>query len=438
MITLLLIWCGLAAVCVVMASARERSGTLLLAYFLGLSVIHVPGALNFAGEAPGLLGRAETEIGFRATVAGLAALLVGAALGTATFQPPSARPTAETPQMSKIGLTLLIAGLFSYFVAAPAAAVIPSATAVMSSVGSTLIIGIWAYLYDAELRRDGRRTLLVLAALPLLPLSTLATGGFAGFGIYWMICALCFFFVVSRKRLLLIALAPLVAYVGLSVGVAYFSTRGEIREAVWQEQAGFTERFARIGEIGERFEFYSWNDPEHIYLIDLRLNQNFLVGSGIMRHEQGQSELLYGETVPLWSLIPRAIWPDKPEVGGSGDLVATFTGMRFAEGTSVGAGQPLEFYANFGWTGLIVGYLLLGFVIGRFDRALGSAFKRADMRAILLAGLPGIALIQPGGSLMEIIVSFVGALVAAHLVYAAIVQVGVWRERSAARSALNR
>ncbi len=46
--------------------------------------------------------------------------------------------------------------------------------------------------------------------------------------------------------------------------------------------------------------------------------------------------------------IPRALWPNKPVVGGSGDLVSTYTGIRFADGTSVGIGQVLESFVNFG------------------------------------------------------------------------------------------
>ena len=91
----------------------------------------------------------------------------------------------------------------------------------------------------------------------------------------------------------------------------------------------------------------------HLFALDQRLNQNYLVGMGVMRHREGEAELLYGATVPFWALIPRAIWPDKPAVGGGGDLVSQFTGIKFAEGTSVGVGQVLEFYMNFGMPGVL-------------------------------------------------------------------------------------
>lgn len=117
------------------------------------------------------------------------------------------------------------------------------------------------------------------------------------------------------------------------------------------------------------------------------------MGLGIERHERGRIDLLYGGSVEWWAFIPRAVWPEKPDVGGGGDLITRLTGFRVAKGVSYGVGQPLEFYANFGWAGLIGGFILLGFVLARLDQRLARAFHTGDLRGILLAGLPGIALI---------------------------------------------
>ena len=103
---------------------------------------------------------------------------------------------------------------------------------------------------------------------------------------------------------------PFVAWFGMSLGIAYFEGRDRVREAVWYEDAGLVDRLNRIFRMGENFEFYDFNNPKHIAAIDLRLNQNNLVGGGILRHEGNQIELLYGETVPLWVFVPRAFWPE--------------------------------------------------------------------------------------------------------------------------------
>jgi hypothetical protein len=95
--------------------------------------------------------------------------------------------------------------------------------------------------------------------------------------------------------------------------------------------------------------------------------------------------------------------------------VSEFTGIRFAEGTSVGAGQVLEFYVNFGIPGLLAGFVLLGFFLMRLDWGIMRALAADDTRGLLLRGMPGLTLLQPGGNLLEILVACVAAYVAANL-----------------------
>lgn len=425
MLDLFAIWLGLFAVCVILIRRRRQRGTFVLSYFLGLSLIHVPGVVNFMGETPPLVGFLETRRGFQVTLAGLAAFLVGVWFAWRSARAPRKGPSVDPRAIAyhEIGLILFASGVVAYFVVTPLASFIPSATSVLSSIGSLLIVGYWALLYDAIVHRDDPRTMLVLATIPLLPLSTLATGGFIGYGIYWMIAIISFYFVHSRRhQLLLIAISPVVCYLGLSLAIAYFAERTAIRDAVWHEQAGYSERLDRIAGIIESFTPYDPDNPKHFVAIDERMNQNYLVGLGVIRHETGVTDLFYGATVPWWSVIPRAIWPDKPEVGGGGQVVSMFTGMRFAQGTSVGAGQPLEFYANFGWIGVIGGFLVVGVLLGRLDNGLGAAFETGDVRAILTNGLPGLALLQPGGNLLEIFVAAVAAMIAARLSFFALVE----------------
>ncbi|MEJ0067178.1 MAG: hypothetical protein WDM85_18675, partial [Caulobacteraceae bacterium] len=419
MAELVFTWFVLLVLCVALVSRRENSGALLLAYFLGLSVIHVPGAVDFLGNASGLYTGAETKIGFELTLAGMAALLLGAYLARATSAGGRV-PLSQDPRVDwqRIGTILLTAGVGAYFFVMPLAGLVPSLASVLSAIGSLLIVGVWVFFYDATARSDHRRTLLLLAALPLLPLSTLATGGFLGYGTYWLIAILAFLFVIAPNRRVFYIAAPFAVWLGLSLAVAYFAERSDIREAVWQERAGFGERFSRISEIAKSFELYDINNPSHLHAIDIRLNQNWLVGLAVQRHEEGATEFLHGASVPWWTLVPRAIWPDKPLVGGGGDIVTHATGVPFAAGTSVGAGQPLEFYANFGWVGVIGGFASLGYLLMRLDRRLATAFRKGDVRGVLVIGLPGLALLQPGGNLLEIVVAFVAAMIAARVTWA--------------------
>jgi hypothetical protein len=84
MLELIIICFVLLILCISLVSRREKSGALLLAYFLGLSIIFVPGAVNFLADAPGLSMRHETRSGFELTLNGMAALLCGALIARIT------------------------------------------------------------------------------------------------------------------------------------------------------------------------------------------------------------------------------------------------------------------------------------------------------------------------------------------------------------------
>ena len=102
-----------------------------------------------------------------------------------------------------------------------------------------------------------------------------------------------------------------------------------------------------------------------------------------MRHREGETELWYGATVPLWALIPRAIWPDKPAVGGGQDLVSEFTGNQVCMKAPVSvSGQVLEFYMNFGMPGVLAGFAVLGFILMRLDQGV--------MRALAMRNIHGV------------------------------------------------
>jgi hypothetical protein len=192
--------------------------------------------------------------------------------------------------------------------------------------------------------------------------------------------------------------------------------RTGIREVVWQEQAGLLDRIDRASSIITKFELLDLASPTQVRALDDRLNQNWLVGLAIESHEDGGVPFAYGGTVPVWALIPRALWPDKPAVGGGGTVVADFTGFQVAEGTSFGAGQVLEFYANFGIPGVLIGFCGLGYLLMRLDEGIMRSLTSDDIRGLLLRVMPGLMLLQPGGNLLEIVVGFVAAYVAAHLI----------------------
>lgn len=409
------LWILLAVICVGLAGGRMGKGGFLLAYFFGLSLIHVPGAINYLGSAPGLNGFEETLVGFRATIIGLCALIVGY-VSCQSGAKPDKQSKSRKRFMALNGERLIIAGAVAYFGVMPIAGFVPSLTSLISPIGSLLVLGFIVFFRQLIEGLKSPYTLFVILGVALLPLSTLISGGFIGFGVYWVLTIGTFAWAQSRKLWLVLLIVPLVAYAGVSLGAAYFGERSAIREAVWYQQADFGDRLDRIADIVRNLEPYDIENADHIVPIDERLNQNFLVGAGILNHQKGNVDLLLGASVPWWTFIPRAVWPEKPLVGGGGDLVSKFTGIPFAVGTSVGAGQPLEFYANFGWWGLVVGFGALGWILAHHDRGLARSLLARDTRQVLCFGLPGLALLQPGGNLLEIGVAFVAAVIVARLI----------------------
>lgn len=426
MMSLLQLWAlsSVALLFFVIGNGRQ-GGALVLAYFAGLSLIHVPGAWIYTGTHNGLQYRAETEAGFAVTVMGLFAFVAGAWLARRRGIINGTKQKQLSPaDYSELSKTMLGLGMAFYFFLGPLLAFIPSFTALVSPLGGLLLIGFWIWFYGARISHDQRRFWMGLALLPLMPLSTMMTGGFIGYGVYWIIAVVAFIYCIYPRKRMFVLVSPVILYFGLSFATAYFMERGALREAVWYNQTDLGGRMGTVVKMVERFEWLDLANDQHVLPIDRRLNQNILVGQAIIRREHGQTRPAHGATVPLWIFIPRLLWPDKPAVGGSGQVVADFTGQIFAEGTSVGIGQPLEFYINFDEPGIVVGFAILGYVLMRLDRSLFIGLKRGDVQAVLRSGLMGIALLQPGGSLMEMLVALVGTWVVAPVV-------GRWLQQSA-------
>jgi hypothetical protein len=384
-------------------------------------LIHVPGVLPFLGSDTGLSDFDETQLGFEMTILGLTAFVAGAVLARWTDRrrtaATGARPLRQRARaFGSLGRRALELGVVAYFVVLPLSAIVPSLTSIVAPLATLLILGLWLVLYGAAVTADWRRMLATLALLPLLPMVTLVTGGFLGYGIYWVLSTLVFLFVITRRRIWFYIAAPPVMFLGLSLFVTYIGQRTGIREVVWQEQASLFDRVDRASSLITKFELLDLTSPEQVAALNDRLNQNAFVGMAIVRHEDGYSDFAYGATVPLWALIPRAIWPGKPDVGGGGDIVSEFTGMRFAEGTSIGAGQVLEFYVNFGVPGVLIGFLGLGYLLMWLDQGIMRALAADDTRGLLLRAMPGLMLLQPEGNLLEILVGCVAACLTAHLV----------------------
>lgn len=414
---LLAVWLILLIVLWAVVTPRPgRGGPLTLAYFFSLALIHVPGALSYVGGATIDSGLNATIVGFQFTLLGAAAFICGASVVRRKQNSLNRVDYSSALPVLRLGNSLLTIGAVSYFFLRPLAGFVPSLTSVVSTLSLLLIIGLWIRIYASIVCGRNNSLIISLAVLPVLPLVTLTSGGFVGFGVSWAIAAVMLIIVISRRRLFLFAAIPVVMYLGLSFFVTYAAQRNDIRDVVWSSRSTLTERLDSVLSMVTSFRLLDLSNNIDATSLRNRLNQNILIGVGIIRHQNDQVNLVYGETFQPWLLIPRALWPGKPDVAGSGMIVTNFTGINFSASTSVGAGQVLEFYYNFGTIGVILGFFSLGILIRYLDGGLMTGLAQGNIRMVLLNGMPGLALLQPGGSVIETAVSAIAALVAGHVV----------------------
>ena len=355
LLILLLIWLVTGAALVALAVQRQLgSAGLPLAYFLGLTINHVPGVLLYLDGEELNSGAVVTRIGFEQTVIGMVAFLIGVAIAryflVTAFIPNKGAGSpkdfgSQRNAWDQLALICLAIGAVAYFVFIPLLSSIPSASSILSSLGSLVMVGACLRFWGSN-EEGGWKFWSTMALLPLFPLTTLIHSGFLGFGVMWTIAVATFLFAQSKRPIGYFLLAPIVFYIGLSVFVTYMAARDEIRQTIWYDQAGIGSSLQKVADTLNGFSWLDLSNLQHREALESRLNEDFLVGTAVARLQSGDVEFASGET--LWkvvmSLIPRAVWPDKPAVGGGGTIVQDFTGIEFADGTSVGAGQVLEFY----------------------------------------------------------------------------------------------
>lgn len=396
---------------------------LALAYMLTFFIAHWPGAfLYLLPWYPGLYPSSIVLSGFRQSTLGAIAFTLGVLI-LAPMIHKQRESAVSTPASSAVILNrwlplfLVLGGLASYFLLFPVSGRIPSLTAVTSTVNQLVSIGIALGCWQAWYYKEHNRLRRWLLAVLILPLITVTSQGFLSYGIVAALVVITFLsgFLRLRRRYLPVILA--VVYLGLSLYVTYMRDRDVIREVVW---GGSTVEL-RIDTVWDTlvgFEWFDLDEEEQLARIDGRLNQNWLVGASVYYLEHGYQSYARGETLTQATLafIPRALWPGKPQRAGSGDIVATYTGLTFSETTSVGVGQVMEFYINFGTSGVLLGFLLLGTVIGVIDLVAAQRLAQHDLVGLLRWYLPGLGLLQPGGSLVDISAAVGGGIVAALLI----------------------
>jgi hypothetical protein len=395
---------------------------LAIAYWFQLWLIHWLGGLIHASgwyEGP---DHAATLAGFEVTGYAIAGLLTGyliVLLQTPT-EPQRVLSGGSSSDHGRLPVTYIVSGLALFFVVGKLfAGTALGFDALVSSGFRLAIAGFclqWFLFWKAGKTRQAHLTLLLSLVIPFL---TVSLAGFMGFGVVACLTIACFVGVFYRPRSAFVAGAGVVLLLGLSLYPTYMSVRQGIRKAVWGGE-GFSSRLEKMELLISEWQWFDAENKKQLNAIDERVNQNILIGRAVHYMSDGNADYVWGETFrnALVALIPRAIWPDKPQFAGSGGLVNRFTGIKFARGTSVGIGHVMELYVNFGIPGVFLGYLLLGALLGFLDTRCGAHLLAGNWKQFTLFYVIGLSFLQVGGNFAEATSSAAGSAVLCLLIHA--------------------
>jgi hypothetical protein len=389
-----------------------------VAYLISLLLIHVPGAYAHAVGA-GLLADPEaTEDGFYFAAIG-AVCFIGGVMLARLSTPISTIPLAGsspsvTPNRNSFAVFCLLGGWVFIYGLSPLHN-IPSLGAAVDEGGEIWMLGVIFGLREALRQQNLLSIGMWLGALLVYPVGMLLLGGFLSYGSTAVIVVGSALIVSARTHVRVALGLTFATYLGLTMFVNYFESRVAIRDQVWGG-APLEQRIDTVVGVASNFRWFDSTDPLDLRALDERLNQNFFVGLAAERIEAGQVDYLYGRSIweALQAFVPRAIWPEKPVFAGSPEIVAEMTGLVLSETTSFGVGNVMEFQINFGIGGVVGGLLLLGWMIGMLDRKAALAERRGELDRVVLFFLPAVALIQPGGSMVEMAAGAASAILAAH------------------------
>jgi hypothetical protein len=409
----LLLWIGVSAVVVLHNwLSSQRVAGLLLGYVFQLWLFYWIPALMHALPDTELQRSDLTYAGFEQATYALIALVVGSfSLGLILrrfTKPVPGRVFVADPALPK---AYIVSGIISYVILFPAIGRLPSVNAVVIVGQQLIVVGLCLASWKAWLEGGWPRFLRLMGNLGFVPLATMLVSGFLGYAVIAISVVIVFTVQFLRPRALVIGGGLVVGYLGLTFYVAYLQTRDEIRQSVWGEKAAF----ARIEALAKTFvalEPFKLTKPEHAQAVDNRLNQAILVGAAVV-HMNNTGGFVQGATIweAATAWIPRIIWPGKPGGAGSGGWASYFTGMRFEANTSVGMGQIMELYGNYGEKGVLVGFFLMGGILAALDAGAGSRLMAGNWQGFAGQFLVGIAFLNAGGSLFELISSAAASLV---------------------------
>jgi hypothetical protein len=411
-------WTLTAAIIFVSRSASGVVGAgLVPALLVGIALRYlVPAALYLLPWSATNFDRDLVATGFQVSTFAIVAFGAGSLLLApvcqSMFQTCQLASPHRQPQL-RLAKTYMAIGLVCFLVLLPIVGRVPTINALVIQGWGLMVVGLGLACWYSWHAGRSRAFMLWLGITACLPFVTIVTQGFLGYGTAAATAVLALLASFYRPRWKALILGLVLVYLGLSIYVTYMRDRGSIRAG-----QGYVARVQSVYTSMTSIEWFNLGYQPHLDRIDVRLNQNYLVGSAVQYLDTGLARFAYGQTIVdgALSLVPRIIWPSKPLVAGSGTLVSQYTGLDFASGTAVGIGFIMESYVSFGTVGVCVAFALLGTALTLIDRGAGERLRRGDWPGFVRWFLPGLALLQTESSVVEVSSSIGAAIVVAWCV----------------------
>jgi hypothetical protein len=175
------------------------------------------------------------------------------------------------------------------------------------------------------------------------------------------------------------------AFGGVFIIILIQSIKSDYRKRYWfEEGTADPAYFAEL--IGDRLSSPSTMfDPGSLFVLSVRMNQGWLVAETMKmvpeKHPFGNGGPLVDAVFA--SVVPRILWPDKPDAGGKANI-KRFWGYDLI-GWSTNIGTLGEAYANFDRNG---GLLYMFFYGLFFNFMLSRILKMAEKRPTIILWLP--------------------------------------------------
>ena len=429
-----LLWCGVViAVFHISLQSRHSSAGLPLALILSISFLHCGALVHLSPDydhyanaylASWLYTKETVAAGFEVSVLGVMGMAAGMWLANGSIRVqvrPAFTPSPGLNATASKGLIAFGLGATALQIfAGSSVASLPGVTALLGGFNNLFLLGICGLiLHFTMLRKMGYVVFAICSgASAILGVQMLATG-ILGDSVAAAITVISFALIIFRPRSGSISRSILGLMVSSSAlliaGVCWLEIRQEVRTAVWHG-ASLSDRLDASFDAMSKVKVFDDSSQTRLEYIDMRMNHNVTIGKAFEHLTAFPNRYARGDTLLSAALgwVPRALWPNKPERGGS-EMVSTYTRNQFAHSSSFGTGPIFEFYINFGLVGVTFGCLIFGFTLRLLDIRSARIFADGNVLKVAPYFAAGAAMVAPMNSMFFIVNSAITSAIAGFL-----------------------